>query len=141
MKRINNLYSKITSLDNLYLAEKKARKGKKHQQSVIQHDLNRENNLLSLHQSLTNKTYKTSQYTTFKVFEPKERLVYRLPFFPDRIAHHAIMNVLEPYFIQLFTKDTYSCIKRRGIHSALQNLKRSLQDIPGTFCGFAKWGI
>jgi retron-type reverse transcriptase len=132
MKRLNNLYSQITSLENLQLADQKARKGKLHQPSVKQHDLNRETNIFVLQQMLIGRTYKTSEYTTFPVYEPKERLVYRLPYWPDRIAHHAIMNVLEPHFVQLFTKDTYSCIKKRGIHAAARNLKASLKDVPTT---------
>lgn len=28
-------------------------------------------------------------------YEPKERIIYRLPYYPDRIAHHAIMNVVK----------------------------------------------
>lgn len=34
---------------------------------------------------------------------------------PDRILHHAIMNILEPIWVSVFTKDTYSCIKGRGL--------------------------
>jgi RNA-directed DNA polymerase len=81
---------------------------------------------------LLNKTYKTSPYTTFKVFEPKEREVFRLPYFPDRITHHAIMNILEPIFVSVFTNDTYSCIKGKGIHAAVESVKKALQDKSGT---------
>lgn len=42
------------------------------------------------------------------------------------------MNALEPLFVANFTADTYSCIKRRGIHKALDNLKRDLRDRSGT---------
>jgi len=128
MKRIGNLYQQICSIENLQLADKKARKGKRNQPSIKEHDLNREANILFLNQSLLNRTYKTSPYTTFKVYEPKERDVYRLPYFPDRIAHHAIMNVLEKHFVALFTTDTYSCIKNKGIHAAARNLKNALKN-------------
>jgi retron-type reverse transcriptase len=128
MKRINNIFSTIISLENLQEAEKKARKGKSNQYGVILFDRNAENNLLELHHQLKKKAFKTSKYTTFKVFEPKEREVYRLPYFPDRIVHHAIMNVLEPFFVSLFTKNTYSCIKGKGIHAASFDLRRSLKQ-------------
>ncbi|MFT3704675.1 MAG: reverse transcriptase domain-containing protein [Agriterribacter sp.] len=132
MKRINNLFESIISIENLNLADQKARKGKGFQYGIKVHDMNRQANIISLHQSLLNKTFKTSPYTTFKVFEPKERLVYRLPYFPDRILHHAIMNIMEPVFVSIFTADTYSCIKKRGIHAAANNLKAALQDFQGT---------
>ena len=132
MKRLNNLYSKIYDLDNLRLADHKASKGKSYQPGVIAHSLRREENLLLLHQSLKDRTYKTSDYTTFKIYEPKEREIFRLPYFPDRIAHHAIMNVLEPVFVGMFTAFTYSCIKGRGIHAAAFAVRKALLDQPGT---------
>jgi len=132
MKRIGNIYEQICSLDNLRLADQKARKGKLDQYGVRMHDRAREANIILLHEMLKNKTYTTSAYTTFKIYEPKEREVFKLPYFPDRIVHHAIMNILEPIFTSTFTTDTYSCIKGKGIHGALKSLKSALQDVPGT---------
>lgn len=132
MKRIGNLYEKICSLENLQLADQKARKGKSWQYGVRIHDQNREENVLQLQESLLTRAYKTSDYTIFKVYEPKERDVYRLPYYPDRITHHAIMNVLEAVFVSVFTADTYSCIKKRGIHAAANAVKQALKDQPGT---------
>lgn len=132
MKRISNLYERICSVENLQLADAIARKGKLNQPGVISHDRKRESNILDLHEALINKTYRTSEYTTFTIFEPKERLIFRLPYFPDRIVHHAVMNVLEPVFVSMFTADTYSCIKKRGIHAAARALKSELKDTPGT---------
>jgi RNA-directed DNA polymerase len=132
MKRINNLYKQICSLENITLADQKARKGKGNQYGIVLHDRNREQNLLRLREMLLNKTYSTSSYDTFKIYEPKEREVYRLPFFPDRIAHHAIMNILEKFFVSTFTADTYSCIKGRGIHGAATAVKNALRDRPNT---------
>ena len=52
MKRLGNLYDKIISLDNLHLADERARKGKLHSYGVKLHDRNKEANLLSLHEAL-----------------------------------------------------------------------------------------
>lgn len=132
MKRKGNLYKQICSLENLRLADSIARRGKLAQPGVIEHDRHRESDILALHQMLISKTYRTSEYTTFTIFEPKERIIFRLPYYPDRIVHHAIMNILEPVFVSVFTADTYSCIKKRGIHAAARALKRSLADQAGT---------
>jgi len=132
MKRINNLYAKIISIENLELADSIARKGKSKQPGVIAHDKNREANIQQLHEMLRDKTYRTSEYTTFTIFEPKERIIYRLPYFPDRILHHAVMNVLEPLFISTFTTDSYSCIKGKGIYAAANGVKRALKDVENT---------
>lgn len=128
MKKIGNLYDKIISLDNLKLAETKARKGKIKQSGVILFDKDPESNLVNLHQILLNNEYKTSNYHIFKLYDGKERVIYRLPYYPDRIVHHSIMNILKPIFVSCFTKDTYSCIKGRGIHKALNNLNIALKD-------------
>lgn len=128
MKRVNNIFEKICSTENLELADIIARKGKNGQYGIKLHDKNRMQNIQELYETLISGKYRTSPYTTFKVYEPKERVVYRLPYFPDRILHHAIMNILEPIFVSAFTADTYSCIKTRGIHAAVRNVKRSLVD-------------
>lgn len=132
MRRIGNIYEQIISLANLQEADRKAQKGKSTQYGVVLHNRNQEGNIFILQDALASKTFKTSEYDIFKIFEPKERIVYRLPYFPDRITHHAIMNVLEPIFVSTFTADTYSCIKKRGIHKLLHNLKHDLKDVSGT---------
>ena len=70
MKRIDNLYDKIISLDNLRLADENARRGKTHTYGVQVHDKNRERNLLALHEALLTKTFKTSPYDVFTIYEP-----------------------------------------------------------------------
>jgi retron-type reverse transcriptase len=135
MKKVGNLYEKITRLKNLQDADDKAQKGKSNRYGVILHNCRKESNLFVLQDMLASKSYSTSPYDIFTIFEPKERLVYRLPYFPDRITHHAIMNVLEPIFVNTFTTDTYSCIKGRGIHRLLRKLREDLKDVEGTsFC-------
>ncbi len=128
MKRVNNLYQKIISLENLNLADQRARKGKRKSYGVKKHDVNREANINNLHKALKNKTFKNSEYETFFITEPKKRQIFRLPYFPDRIVHHAIMNVVEPIWKSILTRDTYSCIKGRGIHACAKKLKADLKS-------------
>lgn len=132
MKRITNLYQKIISIDNLVNADAIAQRGKSNQYGVILHNKNKVENIQKLHEILKNKTYKTSEYSVFKVYEPKERDVFRLPYFPDRILHHAIMLVLEPIFVSTFTTDSYSCIKGKGIHACANSVKKALKNIEET---------
>lgn len=120
MKRINNIYPLIYDAKNIELADNKARKCKRTRYGVRKHDENRGLDNFELHLILRNEEYKTSEYTTYKIYEPKERLIFRLPYYPDRITHHAIMNIMEPIWTKIFTKDTYSCIKGRGIHTLVK---------------------
>lgn len=126
MKRKGNLYPDIYDINNLTLAAQKAMKGKSEQPGVIEFNKDPDQYLWELQQMMMNKTYRTSAYTTFIIREPKERLIFRLPFFPDRVAHHAAMNILEKIFVACFTADTYSCIKGRGIIAALGKLRKAL---------------
>lgn len=134
MKRIGNLYEKIVSLENLRAADSIARKGKARSYGLKKHDANRDENIFLLHNVLKNNQYKTSEYHIFKMVTDagKEREIYRLPYYPDRIMHHAIMNVMEPIWVSLFTTDSYSCIKGRGIHGAMKKLKHDLKDTQNT---------
>ena len=132
MKRVGNLYNKIIDIDNLRLADEKARKGKVKSYGVILHNKNRDNNIILLHEKLKNKEYKTSKYNVFKIYEPKERDIYQLPYYPDRIVHHAVMNILEPIWVSMFTADTFSCIKGRGIHGCWKKVKKALKDEENT---------
>jgi RNA-directed DNA polymerase len=127
MKRVSDLYEKMITIDNLLLADKKAGRGKSFKHDVIKHRLNSENNILKLHQTLKNKTFKNSPYKTFVIKDPKEREICSLPYYPDRIVHHAVMNVLEPILTKTFTANTYNCIKGRGIHKASYDLRKALK--------------
>jgi len=134
MKRIGNIYDKICTIDNLYTAYLNARKGKKNTYGVRVFEKDIENNLLKLHSSLNSLTYKTSEYYNFKLNEyGKDRLISRLPFYPDRIVHHWLMMFLEPEWNKIFIRDTYACIKGRGIHDGLYRLKKNLLDVENTF--------
>lgn len=141
MKRVNNLYPLIYAEDNIELADKKARKCKRTRYGVRKHDQNKEIDNYALHLSLLNENYKTSEYTTYKIYEPKERIIFRLPYYPDRITHHAIMNIMEPIWTKIFTRDTYSCIKGRGIHALVKKLQSDLRNDPNGTMYCAKMDI
>ncbi len=136
MKRIGNIFEDIISLENLWQADENARKGKRSSYGVKKHDKRRKENLMKLHKLLKEECWENSEYKTFKIFEPKERLIFQLPYFPDRIVHHAIMNKLQKMFEQNFTADTYSCIKGRGIHTCARKLEKVLKNNPNEtkFC-------
>lgn len=132
MKRLNELHDQICTLENIKLADKNARKGK-HNFGIINHDKHTEQNYNRLLYELKNLSYTTSKYSQFKIYEPKERIISRLPYYPDRITHWAIMNVMEPIWVKSFINHTYSCIKGRGIHKLANDIKKALKkDVEGT---------
>ena len=130
MKRIGNLFNRIISYENLVRAEKKARLGKTKRYGVKKFDRNPYESLVRLQKALIEDTYRTSEYCVYTIIADrgnKEREIYRLPYYPDRIVHHAIMNVIEPYLVNRFTADTFNCLKGRGIHYGVKRLKRDLK--------------
>lgn len=129
MRREGYLFEKVISMDNLIRAYKKSRRKKKKTYGVRLFDRARGCNLIQLHNELASGMYRTPEYSIFTVFEPKERQIYRLPY-RDRIVHHAIMNVMEKIWVSVFTADTYSCIKGRGIHKAVKKVKKVLASDP-----------
>lgn len=120
-------------MENLRLADERARQGKKRTRGVRLFDQDRDGNLRRLHDLLLSGDYHTSRYTFFKISDPKERTIARLPYYPDRIVHHAIVAVLEPIFTALYTADTYACVKGRGGHLARKRIMRAMRrDTEGT---------
>lgn len=132
MKRHNNLFSLVCSMDNLRLADALAQQEKGNRRDIIRHNKNSEANLLKLHYDLINKTLQPPIYTTFPVSDPKERLVFSSPYYPNLILDYAILNVIGPIIESTFTADTYACIKGRGVHKGGNAIKRALRNEANT---------
>ena len=137
MKRYGNLYEKICSMENLELAYKNAKKGKGWYSEVQQIAKRPYYYLAALQWMLKNHKYHTSEYGMFmKRDGKKEREIYKLPFFPDRIAQWAVLQVIEPQLLAYFTDDTYSAIPNKGIHAAFKKLRKAADEHPEemTYC-------
>lgn len=132
MKRYRNLFEKIIDIDNLKLAHKNAKRGKTYYQDIKLVDSDPDRYLWQLHNSLKNKTFTTSPYVTKHIYEPKPRIIYKLPYFPDRIVHHAVMNILQPIWDKTFIHDLYSAIPGKGLHVGSYRLRQFLRDRENT---------
>jgi retron-type reverse transcriptase len=125
-KRIGYLWEKLISWQNLYLAYQKACKHKKRKEETAEWIYYCEKNIFELQSELQNGTYKPHPYRYFNIKEPKERLI-SIADFRDRVVHHALVNVIEPYFENIFIPDSYATRKGKGLHlavSAVQNYSR-----------------
>lgn len=132
MKRYDHLYEKVYDIDNLRKAHRNAKKGKGWYKEVKMIDKNPDYYLHQIQEMLINRTYHTSEYEVFTKKEgKKERTIYKLPYYPDRICQWAILQVIEPFIINNLTDDTYSAIPKRGIHKALFKLQDAVwNDVP-----------
>jgi RNA-directed DNA polymerase len=118
MKTHKHLYPQITAFDNLYLAFKAARKGKRAREDIAEFEFNLEENLLDLQAELMGETYQPGRYKNFRINDPKPRLISAAPF-RDRVVHHALCRVIEPLLDRRFIPDSYACRKGKGTHAAI----------------------
>jgi len=133
MKRYSNLYEKVYNIDNIFKAYNNAKKGKKHYHEVKMIEKDEDRYLFALQDILINKQFVNSEYEVFiKQTGGKQREIYRLPFYPDRIVHHCIVQVMYPIWIKLLIRDTFSTIPGRGVHDGVYKLKAALKDVQGT---------
>ncbi|MCP4379507.1 MAG: RNA-dependent DNA polymerase [bacterium] len=119
MKRIGNLFEQIVQFDNLQRAAHKAFRGsKKYTPAGARFYFQMESELLCLEEELRSGSYRPQPYRSFRIYEPKERLISASDF-RDRVVHHAICNVLEPIFERGMIFDSYACRRGKGAHAAI----------------------
>lgn len=115
-------------MDNIRLAHKNARKGKTAYPEVKMVDADITKYCYEIQRLLTTKEFTTAEYEMFvKKDKGKLREIYKLPYFPDRIVQHAIMQVVEPIWRGTLIADTYQSIKGRGVHKVLPKVIRAVQ--------------
>ncbi|MCG6943505.1 MAG: RNA-directed DNA polymerase [Thiohalocapsa sp.] len=118
MKRIGGLWERLIGFDNLWLAWRRARRGKARSRGAVLFELELEENLLGLQAELASGTWTPGAYRLFSIYEHKPRLIAAAPF-RDRVIHHAVMNLIEPLLDARLIDDCYACRRGRGTHRAV----------------------
>lgn len=127
MKRQGNLFEHLCSMENILLAYQNAKKGKNHYREVKEIEKNPDKHLFDLQQKLIKNEFVNSPYFVFKKNTGhKIREIYRLPFFPDRVVHHCIVQICQPVWTKLLIRDTFSTIPNRGIHDGVKRIQYTL---------------
>lgn len=128
MKRVGNLWPAVIARENLVSAFHKAARGKRGKQEVRQFAQNLDAELDRLRQQLMDGSFEVGRYHVFKVFDPKERTIHAA-LFPERVFHHALMNICEPYLERRSIFHSYACRKGKGrlaaIAAAAQSARRA----------------
>jgi retron-type reverse transcriptase len=120
--QLSHSFEKIISLDNLLLAWQEFIKGKKTKPDVQEFSLRLFDNILALHISLANKSYRHGGYKSFYINDPKRRHIHKASV-RDRLLHHAVYRILYPFFERTFVADSYSCRLNKGTHKALNRFR------------------
>jgi RNA-directed DNA polymerase len=124
MKRYGNLWDALVSWENLLLAARKARRGKRDRSAVQRFEFDLEANLLALQKEMMNGFYSPGDFRTHWISRPKPRLISAAPY-RDRVVHHALMNVLEPILERHFHPHSYACREgKKGGEKGVRNLFR-----------------
>ena len=135
MKRYGNLFCKIADIDNIRLAHKNARKGKTKYDEVKVVDADEEIHCQEILELLLARKFKCSHYEMFiKKDGGKEREIFKLPYFPDRIIQHAIMQIVEPIWKKTLIADTYQAIRGRGVHKCMRKMRKVIQVDKVQYC-------
>lgn len=136
MKRFGNLFEKICDYENLKLAHKNASKGKGFYYQVKAVNADLDNHLRKLQRILRDKTYRVGKYEVEIINDKgKERELYKLPYYPDRIVQWAIMLQIETILSKNMCYHTCASIKGRGINRAMRLSKKyTKKAIECKFC-------
>ncbi len=116
------MFEAITAWDNLWLACRKAARGKRRKCSAAAFEHQVADRLIALQDDLLTKAYRPGAYCHFFIHEPKRRKISAAPF-RDRVVHHALCNLIEPRFEERFIEHSYANRRGKGTHRALDRLQ------------------
>jgi RNA-directed DNA polymerase len=119
LKRAGNLFSSVIDWENLYFAFHRAEAGKKDRLAVRKYAGELGQNLLRMRSGLIDGTFPIGRYNHFVVHDPKQRIIHAAAF-PERVLHHALMNVCEREFEQFSIYDSYACRRGKGSLAAVK---------------------
>src|SRR3989338_2555006 len=117
-----DLWNELCSVQNLESAYKKARKHKTLRLYVLNFEKNLSENLDSLKTELLLHSYRPKSLETFILRDPKTRKISKSDF-RDRVIHHTLCNIIEPFFEKMFIYDSYANRKGKGTLKAIQRFE------------------
>jgi RNA-directed DNA polymerase len=130
MKIYKNVYEKIISLQNLFLAWEKFSSDKKKKLDVCMFEFELEKNIFQLRRELIGKQYRHEPYTSFYIQDPKQRHIHKASV-RDRVFHHAVFRILNPIFEPTFIGTSLSCREGKGTHKGVYLLDRLTKKLSG----------
>ena len=106
-----SIFEHIVSIENLFSAWKKFKRGKTKKRDVIEFALNLEDNIFALRGELILGKWICGGYVKFSIKDPKSRIIHKATV-RDRVLYQAIYRVLYPIFDKTFIFDVYSSRKK-----------------------------
>ncbi len=121
-------FEKVIDFDNMYKAYRKSKCGKGFKKSSAKFNVMALDGIYTLIEQLKNKTYTVSDYSEFKVYEPKERVI-KTTSFKDKVVQHSLCdNVILPKMKKIFIYDNCAGQKGKGTLFGLDRLGEQMQQ-------------
>lgn len=135
MKRYGNFWETVISEENLRRAYRAACRSKNKKSRATKTAIRRAGEHLDdciryLQYILENDTWRPSPYKERVIYEPKKRTIYIAKFYPDRVLHHAVVDVLQETWDKLMIYDTYSCRPGKGQHAGSKRCMEYVRRYP-----------
>lgn len=122
-------FENLCSMENLWEAARRARRGKRFHPAVSRFHHNLGDQLVRLRDDLLTGSYQPGPYHTFQIYEPAHRHISAAPY-RDRVVHHALCQITEPLFERGFIADSYANRKGYGTHRALDRCTEYARRFP-----------
>lgn len=121
-------FEKVTDFHNMYRAFRKAKCGKGYKKSSARFNIAALDGVHSLIYQLQTRTYRVSEYSEFKVYEPKERII-KTSSFKDKVIQHSLCdNVIMPRLQKVFVYDNCAAQVGKGTLFGLDRLSEQMQQ-------------
>lgn len=130
-KRHNHLIEQVADMDNLRDAYVKTARAKRLTWGYLEFKEYAEKNLRTLREQLLGGAWCQGEYRRFTVYEPKPRLISALGF-ADRLAQHALVNVVGPIFDAGLLPYTFACRTGMGTHAGVRHVQALLRRTQAT---------
>ncbi|MBQ0029412.1 MAG: hypothetical protein KBT32_03140 [Bacteroidales bacterium] len=138
MRREGYIIEEITQYHNMYNSFDKVLQGSKRKNSVQGRVLlaQREEVIKELTELIAKGEFRVKDYHERDIIEGGKLRRIQILSMKDRIAIHAIMNVVDEHLRKRFIRTTSASIKNRGMHDLKEYIQRDMRENPeGTrFC-------
>lgn len=125
-KKYKHLIEQIADIDNLRTAFANTASGKRMTWGYLEFKEYSELNLMNLRTEILDGTWVQGAFREFIVYEPKKRTISALQF-KDRVAQHALVNIIGPIFDKTLLSGTHACRTGMGTHSGVRHVQSALR--------------
>lgn len=130
-KKYKRLIEQVADIDNLRLAYHKTSCAKRMTWGYLAFKEYEELNLERMHQEILDGAWQQGAYREFVVYEPKPRSISALDF-KDRVAQHALVNIIGPIFEKTLLPGTFACRAGMGTHAGVRHVQSGLRRTGAT---------